>query len=130
MDIVSKFFEEKLSDIKCSDDTKAYIISIYSNYKQSTEDDLSQGNITLRFCQARTNHKFLEYQRLGNYILYAETLYPESLRFASKDYYDEIAKLSYLSCYNLINRQWQLYYELYSKFNYLEHEIKSRLKTP
>lgn len=123
---ITKLFDELLIDLDCQHDTRAYIISIYGKYK-SARFDLSKDSITLRFAQARTNQDFLAYQNLGDWIFFANTIAPDHLRFASKDYYDTVARLSYYSCYRLINRQWKLFEELSDNFTTLEGQVKNRL---
>jgi hypothetical protein len=123
---ISGFFDELLSDLNCRNDTKAYIVSIYGKYK-SVQFDLSKDSVTLLFAQARNKQDFLTYQNLGDWIFFANTIAPQHLRFASKDYYDTIARLSYYSCYKLINCQWQLFEELADDFLILEEEVKKRL---
>lgn len=123
---IIKFFEELLCDLECQNDTKAYIVSIYSKYK-STEFDLSKDSITLMFARARNNRDFLTYQNLGDWIFFANTLAPTHLKFASKDYYDTVARLSYYSCYKIINNQWKLFEELADNFLILEKQVKNKL---
>lgn len=123
---ITNFFEELLNDLECQRDTKAYIISIYGKYK-SAQFDLSKDSVTILFAQARSNQDFLTYQNLGDWIFFANTLAPNHLHHASKDYYDTLAKLSYYSCYRLIDRQWKLFEELADNFNILESQVKSKL---
>lgn len=123
---ISSFFDELLFDLECQHDTKAYIISIYGKYK-TIEFDLSQDSVTLLFAQARQKQDFLTYQNLGDWIFFANTMAPGHLKFASKNYYDTIARLSYYSCYKLINRQWKLFEELADDFLILEERVKNRL---
>lgn len=124
---ITKFFDEILNDLNCHHDTRAYIVSIYGKYK-TAQFDLSKDSITLRFAQARTKQDFLTYQNLGDWIFFSNTLAPKHLQFASKDYYDTIARLSYYSCYKLINRQWKLFEELSDNFLVLERQVKSKFK--
>lgn len=123
---ITNFFEEKLNDLECQRDTKAYIISIYGKFK-TAQFDLSKDSVTIRFAQARNNHDFLTYRNLGDWIFFANTLAPDHLRFASKDYYDTVGRLSYYSCYKLIDRQWKLFEELSDNFIILEEQVKKRL---
>lgn len=124
---INNFFQEKLNDLNCQPDTKAYIISIYDKYK-SSEFDLSKDNVTLMFVQARIKHNFSTYQNLGDWIFFSNTFAPKHLHFASKDYYDIIGRSSYNSCYNLINKKWKLFQELSDNFVQLEEEVKSKLQ--
>lgn len=123
---ITNFFEDLLIDLECQRDTKAYIVSIYGKYK-SSEFDLSKDSVTLMFAQARNKQDFFTYQNLGDWIFFANTLAPEHLRYASKDYYDNVARLSYYSCYRLINRQWKLFEELSDNFQLLESQVKKKL---
>jgi hypothetical protein len=123
---ITFFFEELLTDINCHRDTRAYIISIYGKYK-SSEFDLSKDSITLLFAQARNKQDFLTYQNLGDWIFFSNTLTPNHLNNATKNYYDTIARVSYYSCYKLINRQWKLFEELSDNFLTLESEVKQKL---
>lgn len=123
---INSFFDELLIDLRCQRDTKAYIVSIYGKYK-TAEFDLSKDSVTLLFAQARNKQDFLTYQNLGDWIFFANTIAPNHLQNASKDYYDTVARLSYYSCYKLINRQWKLFEELADNFVILEEEVKRRL---
>ena len=97
-----------LQDLPCDDDTRAYIVSIFSKYKNA-DLDLSKDNITLAYAQACFNQDFLIFQTIGDWLFYTNALYPAALKNASKNYYYDIGRLSYYSCYKLINRQWKLY---------------------
>lgn len=124
---IANFFDDLLIDLECQQATKAYIVSIYGKYK-SSQFDLSKDSVTVLFAQARNNQDFLAYQNLGDWIFFANTMASNHLRFASKDYYDTVARLSYYSCYNLINRQWKLFEELSDNFLVLEQQVKKKLE--
>lgn len=127
-DTFTNFFEEKFEDLKCQPDTKAYIISIYVKYKKP-DFDLSKDSVTLLFAQARNKHSFYLYQNLADWIFFSNTVYPTHLKYANKDYYDTIGKLSYNSCYNLINKRWTLFQELSDNFIELEEQVKNKIYT-
>ncbi|HEY5267698.1 MAG TPA: hypothetical protein VII94_01025 [Candidatus Saccharimonadales bacterium] len=123
---ISGFFDELLVDLKCQPDTRSYIIGIYGKYN-TAEFDFSQDSVTLLFSQARDKQDFLTYQNLGDWIFFANTVAPQHLKNASKDYYDTVARLSYYSCYRLIKCQWKLFEELADDFLNLEEQVKRRL---
>ena len=123
---ITNFFDELLTDVKCQNDTRAYIVSIYGKFK-TAQFDLSKDSITLLFAQGRNNQDFLAYQNLADWIFFANTMVPEHLKHASKDYYDTVARLSYYSCYKLINRQWKLFEEMADNFIVLESQVKEKL---
>jgi hypothetical protein len=124
---ITDFFDEMLIDLPCHKDTRAYIVSIYGKYK-SSRFDLSKDSVTLQFAQARDKQDFLIYQNLGDWIFFTNTLAPSYIQSGGKDYYDTIARLSYYSCYKLINRQWKLFEELADDFVMIESQVKKKLR--
>jgi hypothetical protein len=124
---ITIFFEDLLNDLKCQQDTKAYIVSIYGKYK-GAENDLSKYSITDVFSQARAKQDFLTYQNLADWIFFINTVAPQHLKFASKDYYDNVARASYYTCYRMINREWKLYEELADRFINLTGQVKKKLQ--
>lgn len=125
---INDFFSEVLKDLKCQEDTRAYIVSIYSKYSHAVHD-LSKDSVTLLFSQARQKQDFPTYQNIGDWIFFANTWAPRHMQFCSKDYYDTIGRLSYYSCYKLINKQWKLFEELADNFISLEHQVSRKLHT-
>lgn len=123
---ITNFFDELLEDIECQRDTRAYIVSIYGKFK-TAQFDLSKDSVTLLFAQGRNNQDFLTYQNLADWIFFANTMVPNHLQRASKEYYDTVARLSYYSCYKLINRQWKLFEEMADNFTTLENQVKEKL---
>jgi len=123
---INGFFDELLDDLKCQKDTRSYIVGIFGKYR-STEFDFSKDSIGDLFCQARNKHDFSLYQNLGDWLFFSNSIAPQHLQFASKDYYDNIARLSYYSCYKLINGQWRLFEELADNLPNLEEQVKNRL---
>lgn len=125
---ITTFFDSLLDDIKCQRDTKAYIVNIYGKYK-SAQFDLSKDSITLMYAQGRDKQDFLTYQNLGDWIFFANTMIPHFLNGASKNYYDTVARVSYYSCYKLINRQWKLFEELADNFPFIEQQVKEKFSS-
>ena len=119
---IDLFFNEILRDLKYQEDTKAYIISIYTKYK-SSEFDFSKDSITLMYARAYYEQNFLIFQNIGDWIFFINTITPQ-FSFASQDYYNTIARLSYYSCYKLINRQWRLYEQLADEFIEITDDVR------
>jgi len=122
---ITNYFGQILNDLNCGRETASYIISIYGKYKSSS-CDLSQDSITLLFAKARSKQDFAIYQNLGDWIFFSNTINPSHLQDASKEYYDTIARLSYYSCFKLINKEWKLFEELSDNFIYLESQVKEK----
>lgn len=124
---VSEFFNQLLSDLPCRADTRAYIVGIFDHFQKLRPTDF-QGSAAERFCQAREKQNFSNFQRLADELFLTQIIAPEYLhKHASQDYYHTIVRLSYYSCYKLLNRQWQLYEELADRYLTLEYEVKQRV---
>lgn len=121
---LNDFFTKALGDLNCHPYTRAYLINLYAGYHKTTHD-LSQDNLTLLFLKARTNNDFYLLQQCADWIFYLQTMWPEQK--TSTAYYQDIARLSYYSCYKIINRQLPLYIELADNFIILENQAKEKL---
>lgn len=113
---VESFFAEKTKSLQiCRESTRAYITNIFiTAHKEPV--DFSNESLTLVYASAKAKYSFQTFQSLGDWILFAQSLYPNSLRDASTDYYNAIAQDSYYRCYRILNRQWVLFEELADTF--------------
>ena len=119
---INKYFIEKLDTLDCDENVKSYIVSIFSKYK-TTYYDLSKESITIQYSLAKLNNNFENFQTIGDWIFFCNTLFPETLKNASKDYYYSIGRLSYFNCYRII-KQFKIYELLADNFIILS--LKSR----
>lgn len=126
---LNSFFSHLLGDLPYDENTRAYIISIFVKYKNA-QFDLSQESLTLTYAHAREKQDFLLFQTVGDWLIFAKTLYPEHLVNASEDYYISLGRLSYYSCYRLIQKQWIVYEQLADQFVPLTESIRERLRSP
>lgn len=124
---LTAFFEEALTDLNCRYDTRSYLIRLYSDFR-STQNDLSNHNLTLLFSQAKLTNDFHLHQQLGDYIFWTKTMLPRHFN-NSNDYYENLARLSYYSCYKLINKSWPLYEQLADDFRTLEYQARTKLQS-
>jgi hypothetical protein len=120
---VGKFFDTALEDLSCDPKTRAYVVSVFTKFAK-TSYDLPSNSITLTFHEAKRKQDFATYQALGDWILFCQVEFPEYLRNASNDYYLTIGRLSYYSCYRLINRQWLLFDELAENLDGISNEAR------
>lgn len=123
---LNSFLAERFKTLPCRDDTKAYIINIFVSF-QECENDLSNSSITLVFAEAKINYDFASYQKLGDWILFAKSIHPEHLKFASPEYYSYIGKSSYDACYRILNKKWVLFQELSDKFDTIHNELRKNI---
>ena len=108
------YFTKKLSGLSCDEITKSYIISIFSKYK-TAHYDLSKDSITLQYSLAKSNNDFEKFQTIADWLFFANAIFPDVLKNASKDYYYSIGQLSYFSCYRIV-RQFKIYEFLADNF--------------
>lgn len=120
----SHYFEQLFNQIDCETFTKSYITGIFLQYLRSAQNDLSQENITLTFAKAREENNFLLYQKIGDYLFFMRSMYPNFLINASEDYYRTVARMSYYSCYNLINKKILVYENMADEFISLEQQAR------
>jgi len=130
---LTSFFSDLFQDLPCEENTRAYIINLFTQYR-SAQFDLSKESIGLAFLTARNKNDFLLYQTIGDWVFFASSLYPESLRHANQDYYFDLGRLSYFSCYRLLNRSWQSYERLADSFiplsRHIHYSFQSSLSLP
>jgi len=111
---INYYFADKLKNIVCDEMTKNYIIGIFSKYKTSYYD-LSKNSITIQYGEALLGNNFEKFQTIADWLFFANAIFPESLKNASKNYYYSIAQLSYFNCYRII-KQFVIYEVLADNF--------------
>lgn len=121
------FFTNEMENLKCDDDTRAYIVSILERFKTASID-YSKDSLTLLYADAKFRQDFYTFQNIGDWLFFCNTLFPGHLNNASKDYYYSMGQLSYYSCYRLINRQWKLYEKMADEFVYLSHSARQIIR--
>ena len=119
---VNDYFTDKLNDLNCDENVKSYIISIFSKYK-SAHYDLSKDSITTQFYEAKLKNDFEKFQTVADYLFFMNSLFPEALNAASKDYYYNIGRLGYFNCYRIV-RQFKIYEQLADDFIVLSNKSR------
>jgi len=125
---INNYFADILKNIVCDENVKSYIVSIFSKYKTS-HYDLSKDSITIQFSSAKSNNNFEKFRTVADYLFFANSVFPESLNNASKDYYYSIGRLSYFNCYRIIH-DWKLFEQLADQFIPLSTECRSIILEP
>ena len=124
---LNTFFSNKLENLQCDDDTRAYIVSVLERFKTASTD-YSKDSLTLLYAEAKFRQDFYTFQNIGDWLFFCNTLFPEHLNKASQEYYHTIGQLSYYSCYKLINCQWKLYERMADEFVYLSHSTRNIIR--
>lgn len=127
---IESFFVEKTKHLEgCRETTRAYVTKVFIT-AQKEPADFSKESLTLVYAAAKSNYSFQMFQSLGDWILFAQSLYPNSLKEASTEYYNALAQDSYYRCYRLLNRQWSLFEELADTFPQLVSSLQTILIEP
>ncbi len=128
MELITKlndWFDEKLTNVSCSRDTKAYIVGVLAKYK-SVQDDMSKTSVVLSFVQAKQSGRFESYQRLGDWVLFISSVHPAAMQEHTSIIQD-VGMKSYVACHNMMMKKWPVYEELAIKLPLLSHEIENAL---
>ena len=131
---LSDFFEEKVRELPdCAETTKSYIIQLLSN-PNDVHNDVAGQSVTLLYAEANIEYNFKLFQTIGDFLLFANGIFPKSLQGASKEYYNNIAQQSYYTCHLLLKKQWPLFKELSHNFlkvtDYLQCKVKTQQYDP
>lgn len=108
---LNDFFIERTKNLPAREDTKAYITGIFTHYADSSTD-LSKKSLTIQYASAKNEYNFEKFQNIADWLLFINTLYPESLNNASEEYYISLARNSYYKCFLMVNKKWLCFEEL------------------
>ena len=111
---LNNFFEETIQIPNCENKTRSYIIGIFA--APALKNDFTNESLTFALKRAHDNMSFKDFKDLGDWLFFTKSMFPKSLKGASQNYYDSIARASYYKCFLLLNRQWHLYEELADQF--------------
>lgn len=119
------WFAERLRTLTCSPEVKVYIGGVFNHFVRSTEGDLSNASLVLTFIDAKDGYDFTKYQHLGDWVLWASTLVPQSV--VEKDIAYDLARLSYYACYKMLRQRLKFYEELADNLPNLVRQAQVKL---
>lgn len=112
---LSNFFDNRIHIPYCEKYTKAYIVNTFTEYTSSS-NDLSKTSLTLEYKKALDSGDFEKFQQIADWLLFAKSMFPNSLVDASEEYYNTLARSAYYKCYIMLRRKWLVYEELAEGF--------------
>lgn len=104
------WFASRLQDVKCSEDTKAYVTGIMCRFR-SAQDDMSNESIVLAYADAKRSGQFVTFQRIGDWTVWIGSMYPARIE-QHREVTESIARLSFYTCHRLLNGKWRVFEEL------------------
>ena len=117
---LEEFWHRQLERVECDSFARAYLSNLLAR-----PVDLSDCSLSIVFLEAKQRQDFEQFQNLGDYLFFAKSCYPEALSGASEEYYQSLARLSYYSCFRLINRKMFVYEYLADEFVKLTEQIRA-----
>lgn len=130
MDIVKgldAWFAERLQGLKYRPETIAYVTSVLKTQANpKPHENMAGRSVVLAYADAREKGDFAEYQRIGDWVLFVNVILPESIE-QEREAVTTIGRLSYYSCYRLINYKWDLYEELADELPSLALHVRRKL---
>lgn len=116
------YFEEQLVSLPITSESRAYVVSLLTDYK-SSEKDLSRESLVLFYSRARETGSFEKFQQLGDWALWTMALAPESLSEMSLA--EDLGRLSYYRCWSILKGSWRLYEELADRLPHVATSVRN-----
>ena len=108
-------------------ETLAYVTGVLKAQGRPREGDCMAGqSIVLAYSQARCSGDFVQYQRIGDWVLFLDVVLPDSIK-DEREAVETIGRLSYLACYRLIRYKWDVYEELADQLPSLAMHVRRKL---
>jgi hypothetical protein len=122
---VNKLFSDRLRGLQGNPETIAYIVGVLSK-RRWDEDDLSNQSVVLAFHDAGLKGDFATFQRIGDWVLFIDTVFPEHFN-GVRECVENIGRLSYYRCFRLMGGKWHVYEELADELPSLAVKVRHRL---
>lgn len=106
---LAEYFAERFTIVKASPVAKAYISGLFAD-QAFKPVDLSRDSLVLSYGAARQSVDFKALQNIGDWVLWVDTCFPESLAQAI-EVAESLGRISYYRCSRLLP-SWRVYEEL------------------
>lgn len=120
------WFADRMSAARLSHDTGAYIAGLMGKYVH-VQDDMSKRSIILAFRGASEQGDFEGFQRIGDWVLWASIVHPDSLS-DGREATVSVGRLSYHACHRIMRGSWPVYQELADRLPVIAHDVRCNLK--
>jgi hypothetical protein len=119
---LDRWFAARLEPLRCGTDTKAYVTGVLSGIKA---DDLfgQRDSIVLAFHEAKMTGDFVEFQRIGDWVLWVDSMHPAFIA-DHHDVIESIGRMSYYACHRIMRGQWRLYEELADDLPAIVYQVR------
>lgn len=127
--LLDTFLEERLAPLRAhhSADAVAYVAGVLKAQVAPRQgEDLSHKSVVLEFQAASFAGDFARFQRLGDWVLWACSVFPQSVE-NNREIIVDFGQRSYSACYRLLRGQWKVYAELASELPSLTQRVRLKL---
>jgi hypothetical protein len=115
MDIVTRldaWFVERLRGLPAQPETIAYVGGVLVSLGHPDDAEVfAERSLVLAYQDAVLKGDFLNFQLIGDWILWASIIFPEHLS-GVRELVDGLGCSSYRACHRILRGQWQVYAEL------------------
>ena len=118
----------RLTGVKCMPETAAYVTGVLREHVLERPKSLTGVSLVIAFSEACALGSFVHYQRVGDHIVFLETVFPQSID-REHELIMSIGQLSYLACHRLMGRRWPVYQELADRLPSLLRDVRQHLNT-
>ena len=130
MDVIQgldAWFTERLQGLNYRPETVAYVAGVLKAQSSPKNAACMAGkSVVLAYADARQAGDFLQFQRIGDWVLFVDIVLPDSLK-NEREAVETIGRLSYLACYRMLRYKWQLYEELADQLPVLAQHVRHKL---
>lgn len=123
---VSQHFADRLTGLPHSPETIAYVVGVLGKRRWDDKDLMTDRSLVVVFQDALIKRDFAEFQRIGDWVLFADTVFPDHLN-GVRDFAENVGRLSYYECFRLMGQSWRVYEELADELPTLVARVRNRL---
>ncbi len=119
------YFDERLERLRVSRECRAYVVGVLNDMKNAEQHDMSRQSMTLAYFDAVQTRDFEGFQRLGDWVLFAEIIVPKSIK--ERELVLTLARKSYTQCGLIMQGAWVVYDELAARIESIGPEARGLL---
>lgn len=120
------WFADRLQGLNCTPETVAYVVGVLGKRHWDDGDNMSRQSVVLAFNHATFINDFAGFQRIGDWVLFADAVFPETLE-QNRLVTVSLGRRAYSRCYQLLKGQWRVYEELADDLPLIAAKVRRKL---
>lgn len=123
---VDDWFARRLKGLRCDPETIAYVSGVFRHQAWGRSDiDMSHQSVVLAYDKAVNTGDFSGFQRLGDWVLWAEAMVPASI--TSHDIVRTLGQRSYAACHRILQGKCAVYQRLADELPDIVSQVRTQL---